>query len=1128
MSKQVSISKSNVLEKPLKFVDVRSSTGSDVLHVSARGDEGRYRGVVVEDTFMWLDSVLFSRSKKIVALDIQLFLFFFRAFNTPDSVIIYILKKVKRYQKSTKKLKAVAYPIETFLQLWVEEYPSDLVDTDTLELLERLAALLPAQYHSIGDSIEIIRLYKKIRKDQSSAEISSEFTINLQWEEHIPHFAKQLTLYHTKFIKKVKPEEILHMIKLKSVNKSVHLCRFMEISHILTLWTATEILKLDNYKFRCLRIKNFIELSSFCLKYGNLNAYHAIWAGLFSDEIYRLKKSWKKVEKDKKYLPKINEAKSGLLSENFCPDTISSLYYLDSLFNNTVLKYPIKMNTLVTIFEMSQDFLFCKENNFDLDLRFQEFLKDMSFLPYRVRIKTSLHLESSGREKDFKKDISIPYFYFDEDFYLIKSHKDIQYDCYVIHHSVTRRIESESYTMKKVYTQSEKDTKKQYKESLNSIDHDKGSYDKFSLFLQQNTLWVKFIEEAKSSTKYIDFIVYLFESHWFDGLEEENKETIISIVNTIYWDEISKKQQHICLKKIGGSLPDDLDFDAEEDINIWDTLTPKEISNSLYSISYTYLHSIPPQIYLHYGQTGELVSELREYTYWIMSLQQIISQQISGSETPLIIVLYFIELSLLCFKHTDIASCYIIVSALNGREVGRLDNIWTAIQATNEDLFEEYWDLVRLIRGDMKKYRELSKIPNFVPYIGFHLPDFEYLCKQKVNDKMYYYDFSKSISVLYPKSDVTYKKIELAEKALRNIPIIDELPSKYPDIAVPDSSLSEKATEFISKMKTVDMDVVHNVDYFFKDSPKKEKKKVKEHQPVENSGERWSKKIVSIAKNHITVDTLHHLNKRFRKQTPIGSGGYASVFVAKDSALNRQVAVKKQYHESDRRKNLNYNELGYLALLSHKNILIFYSGHEIINADELWIITEFIDGATLSSIRKLYKLEDSLVALVLKQTLQGLKYLHQRKFVHRDLKSSNIMINLNGTVKIIDFGLIQDVTDTYSNLFCGSAYWIAPEVIQGYRYGIGADIWSLGVCAFEMFMQELPFQNDSFACMYSACTVGLEGEIQNVSELGRDILLCMLVVDASMRWTSEELLHVFLLFFLIVEASIHQDRRGSK
>lgn len=196
----------------------------------------------------------------------------------------------------------------------------------------------------------------------------------------------------------------------------------------------------------------------------------------------------------------------------------------------------------------------------------------------------------------------------------------------------------------------------------------------------------------------------------------------------------------------------------------------------------------------------------------------------------------------------------------------------------------------------------------------------------------------------------------------------------------------------------------------------------------------------------------------------LGEGGMGVVYKAEDTRLKRLVALKflsPQTVGGEEGEKRFVSEAQAAAALDHPNICTVY---EIDQAEgQTFIAMAYLDGVSLKEKldEKPLKLEDALDLAI--QIAGGLQEAHEKKIVHRDMKSSNIMVTTKGQTKIMDFGLARQVGKTMitkEGTSMGTAAYMSPEQAQGEAVDHRTDIWSFGVILYEMLTGRLPFRGD--------------------------------------------------------------------
>lgn len=214
---------------------------------------------------------------------------------------------------------------------------------------------------------------------------------------------------------------------------------------------------------------------------------------------------------------------------------------------------------------------------------------------------------------------------------------------------------------------------------------------------------------------------------------------------------------------------------------------------------------------------------------------------------------------------------------------------------------------------------------------------------------------------------------------------------------------------------------------------------------------------------------------RWFKGQLIGKGTYGRVYLGMNATTGEFLAVKEvevnpKAASGDKEKMREMvaaldQEIDTMQHLDHVNI-VQYLGCER-KETSISIFLEYISGGSIGScLRKHGKFEESVVSSLTRQTLSGLAYLHREGILHRDLKADNILLDLDGTCKISDFGISKKTDNIYgndkTNSMQGSVFWMAPEVIrsQGEGYSAKVDIWSLGCVVLEMFAGRRPWSKE--------------------------------------------------------------------
>ncbi|XP_053860069.1 serine/threonine-protein kinase PAK 3-like [Vidua macroura] len=178
-------------------------------------------------------------------------------------------------------------------------------------------------------------------------------------------------------------------------------------------------------------------------------------------------------------------------------------------------------------------------------------------------------------------------------------------------------------------------------------------------------------------------------------------------------------------------------------------------------------------------------------------------------------------------------------------------------------------------------------------------------------------------------------------------------------------------------------------------------------------------------------------------------------------ALQKQVAIKKINLQELRKKELRVNELMLMKPNMNSNLVNYLDSYLV--DGQRWLVMEYMDGGTLSDVISETYLSEDEMAAISRECLQGLDFLHSNHVIHRDVKSSNILLRTDGSVKLADSGPFAQLTPEQSrrSSVASTSGWMAPEVVTGQPCGPKVDIWSFGIMGIEMAEGEVPYWNET-------------------------------------------------------------------
>ena len=257
----------------------------------------------------------------------------------------------------------------------------------------------------------------------------------------------------------------------------------------------------------------------------------------------------------------------------------------------------------------------------------------------------------------------------------------------------------------------------------------------------------------------------------------------------------------------------------------------------------------------------------------------------------------------------------------------------------------------------------------------------------------------------------------------------------------------------------------------------------------------------------------------------LGRGAGGTVYMAVHAPTLRVVAIKKVKVQQDEKKRQIYREVQ--ALYSNlvpldkaasmqapcPYLLTFHGAFTHAESTSINIVLEYMDGGELQGIvDRNERCSEELLAQIGFRLLKGLKFLHSRRQVHRDIKPHNVLLKKDGEVKVSDLGILKELDKNVSlaNTWAGTMVYMSPERLKGEAYSYSSDIWSFGLTMFTLATAKLPFEN--IGGFWAILELFHQNKIpvlpaEDFSEELCDFVGHCLLKDPNQRLTAAQLLH---------------------
>lgn len=244
---------------------------------------------------------------------------------------------------------------------------------------------------------------------------------------------------------------------------------------------------------------------------------------------------------------------------------------------------------------------------------------------------------------------------------------------------------------------------------------------------------------------------------------------------------------------------------------------------------------------------------------------------------------------------------------------------------------------------------------------------------------------------------------------------------------------------------------------------------------------------------------------RYQLEEVVGAGSYGKVYRATTTDNAETVAIKcipiEKFKKIRKLNEFTENEIKVLESIQHPNIVKYVE--KLLTRNNTYMVYEFCNNGTLES--KIYAkghLSESQSLKYFSEILSALCLLNSYKVLHRDIKPQNIMLN-NDDIKVGDFGFCKPMENYgFSQTMVGSPIYMAPEILKSQSYDDKADVWSLGVCLYEMLFGRCPYEErtiPSLIALFDSKPLPIPREINNISKEMENLIRMLLVIDPRRR-----------------------------